>query len=272
VKREGLKVSKKVVLLITISGLSAVTQSTQAPGGGRGRGGGFAQPEPIDFGDHADWTQIFDGKTLQGWDGSPNVWRVENGTIVGQSRAEKPVGTTYIIWEGGEPKNFELKVEVKLEGVMANSGIQYRSSRSTEIQGGPQPSEQFAKWNVKGYQADLDFANRFSGQLYEQGTGRGIIAWRGQVVRSQQGKKTRLLSVLGDPDALKSYIKVNDWNQMHIIARGNTMIHMLNGHVMAIFIDDDATMALAEGVIALQIEGAGDVKVNYRDLWLKTLP
>jgi hypothetical protein len=64
VKREGLKVSKKVVLLITISGLSAVTQSTQAPGGGRGRGGGFAQPEPIDFGDHADWTQIFDGKTL----------------------------------------------------------------------------------------------------------------------------------------------------------------------------------------------------------------
>jgi len=140
-----------------------------------------------------------------------------------------------------------------------------------QIQGGPTPNAKFAKWNLKGYQADFDFANRYSGQLYEQGTPRGIIAWRGQVVRSEHGKKPRLLSTLGDSDALKEYITVGDWNQMHVIARGNMMMHMLNGHVMAVFIDDDPTMAAAQGVIGLQIEGGGNVKVSVRNLWLKNL-
>jgi hypothetical protein len=216
---------------------------------------------------------MFDGTTLKGWDGSPDVWRVENGAIVGESSPEKPAGTTYIIWQGGEPKDFELKAEIKLEGNTANSGIQYRSARvaPAQIQGGPTPNPKFAKWNLKGYQADFDFANRYSGQLYEQGTPRGIIAWRGQVVRAEQGKKPRLLSTLGDSDALKEYIKVGDWNQMHVIAHGNMLLHMLNGHAMAIFIDDDPTMSATQGVIGLQIEGGGNVKISFRNLWLKNL-
>ncbi len=238
-----------------------------------GRGTRFSQPDPIDFDDHSGWVSMFDGATLKNWDGSPDVWRVEDGAIVGESSPEKPAGTTYVIWQGGEPKNFELKAEIKLEGNNANSGIQYRSARvaPAQIQGGPTPNPMFAKWNLKGYQADFDFANRFSGQLYEQGTPRGIIAWRGQVVRAEQGKKPRLLSTLGDPDALKSYIKVGDWNQMHVIARGNMLMHMLNGHVMAVFIDDDPSMAVSQGVIGLQIEGGGNVKISVRNLWLKTL-
>jgi len=192
---------------------------------------------------------------------------------VGESSPDKPAGTTYVIWQGGEPRDFELKAEIKLEGNNANSGIQYRSARvgAAQIQGGPTPNAKFAKWNLKGYQADFDFANRYSGQLYEQGTPRGIIAWRGQVVRAEQGKRPRLLSTLGDSDALKEYIKIGDWNQMHVIARGNMMMHMLNGHVMAVFIDEDATMAAAQGVIGLQIEGGGNVKVSFRNLWLKNL-
>ena len=238
-----------------------------------GRGTRFSQPDPIDFNDHAGWESLFDGTTLNGWDGSPDVWRVENGAIVGESSPAKSAGTTYIIWTGGEPKDFELKAEIKLEGSSANSGIQYRSRRVSpdQIQGGPTPNAKFAKWNLKGYQADFDFANRYSGQLYEQGTPRGIIAWRGQVVRAEHGKKPRLLSTLGDSEALKEYIKVGDWNQMHVIARGNMMMHMLNGHAMAIFIDEDASMAAAQGVIGLQIEGGGNVKVSVRNLWLKNL-
>ncbi|HXA66910.1 MAG TPA: DUF1080 domain-containing protein [Bryobacteraceae bacterium] len=239
----------------------------------QGRGRGFSQPDPINFDDHAGWQSMFDGTSLKGWDGSPDVWRVENGAIVGESSPEKPAGTTYIIWQGGEPKNFELKAEIKLEGNNANSGIQYRSARVApgQIQGGPTPNAKFAKWNLKGYQADFDFANRYSGQLYEQGTPRGIIAWRGQVVRAEQGKQPRLLSLVGDSDALKAYIKVGDWNQMHVIARGNMMMHILNGHVMAVFLDDDPAMAASEGVIGLQIEGGGNVRVSCRNLWLKTL-
>ena len=92
------------------------------------------------------------------------------------------------------------------------------------------------------------------------------------MVRTEPGKKPRLLSTLGDSDTLKSFIKVGDWNQMHVIARGNTMIHMVNGHVTSIFIDDDPSMAVAEGVIGLQIEGGGNVKVSFRNIWLKNLP
>lgn len=248
-----------------------LTAQRPRPPAGRDAGSRFTQPEPIDFDDRAGWTSMFDGATLKGWDGSSEVWRVENGAIVGESKPEKPSGTTYVIWQGGEPKNFELKAEIKLEGAGANSGIQYRSSRVVQPQGGPVPNPRFAKWNLKGYQADFDFANRYSGQLYEQGTARGIIAWRGQVVRTESGKGPRLLGVLGDPDTLKGYIKVNDWNQMHVIARGNTMIHMINGHVMSIFLDDDASMSAAQGLIGLQIEGDGNVKVSFRNLWLKNL-
>ena len=63
--------------------------------------GGFTQPEPIDFNDHEGWTQIFDGKTLHGWDGSPEVWHVEDGSLIAQSSPEHPSGTTNIMWRGG---------------------------------------------------------------------------------------------------------------------------------------------------------------------------
>ena len=78
------------------------------------------------------------------------------------------------------------------------------------------------------------------------------------------------LSTLGDSDELKGFINTGDWNQVHIIARGNTLTHIVNGHVMSILIDDDPSMAAAHGVIGLQIEGTG--KVSFRNLWLKRLP
>jgi hypothetical protein len=218
-------------------------------------GGGFSQPDPIAFDDHDGWRPLFNGKSLEGWDGNPELWNVEGDAIVGVSKT----GTAYLIWNGGELANFELKAEMKLEGAGLNSGVQYRSVRTGQTGAAA----------MKGYQADFDFAGRYTGQLYEQATPRGIIAWRGQVVRAEQGKRPRLLSMLGDPDELKNLIKTGDWNQVHIIARGNTLIHIINGRTMSIFIDDDPTMSAARGLIALQIENNG--KVSFRNLWLKNL-
>jgi hypothetical protein len=257
-KRAGLKIAALAVFLAgtLVSPLSGIQQR----GGG---GGGFTQPDPIAFDDHDGWRSIFDGQSLKDWDGNPEIWKLEAGNIVGTSTPEKPSGTTYILWKAGEVKNFELKAEMKLEGAGLNSGIQYRTTVVPPASGrGAWPS-------MRGYQADFDFAGRYTGQLYEQGTPRGIIAWRGQVVRAEQGKHPRLLSMIGDPDELKSVIKTGDWNQVHIIARGNTMIHIINGRTMSIFIDDDPTMSASQGVIALQIEGTG--KVSFRNLWLKNL-
>lgn len=288
------------ILAVTIGILVATGQITgqqQSSGGspqGRRPGGGmgFSQPDPINFDDHAGWTQIFDGKTLNGWDGPTDIWHVEDGSIIGVSTPDHPAGSTNIIWRGGEPANFELKLEIKLEGSGANGGVQYRSSN---IDGQRQPvsadrlaqmtdaqrqqmlrmvelSKKYARWGMKGYQADADYNNRYTGQLYEQATGRGIIAWPGQVVEAAANARPRLLGTLESTDALKSCIRQGDWNQYQIIADGNTMVHIINGHIFSIFLDQDPKYIAKSGLIGLEIEGGGDVKISHRNIWLKELP
>lgn len=248
----------------------------------------FVQPEPINFDDHDGWVQIFDGKTLAGWDGRSDIWHVEDGALVAESSPEHPSGTTNIIWRGGEPGNFELKLEMKLEGSGANGGVQYRSARVapkdrpmppdlTPEQRARREQEQAlaqknAAWNVSGYQADFDFANKYTGQLYEQDSPRGIIAWRGQVVATEPDKKPTLLATLGSSDDLKSVIKPGEWNQVEIIADGNTLTHIINGRIMSVLVDTDPEFSRAKGIIAFEIEGPGKVKISHRNVWLKTLP
>ena len=248
----------------------------------------FVQPEPINFDDHVGWTQIFDGKTLNNWDGPSDVWRIEGGSIVGESSPDHPSGTTNIIWRGGEPANFKLKLEMKLEGEGANGGIQYRSStllpkprqlpsgtteeQKKRMQQNEELAEKHAKWNMRGYQADFDYGNRYTGQLYEQSSPRGIVAWRSQVVATEPDKKPTLLGSVGDADELKKFIKPGEWNQVEIIADGHTLIHIINGHVMSILVDTDPQYSQAKGLIALEIEGPGTLKISHRNIWLKTLP
>jgi hypothetical protein len=264
------------------------------PGGRGGRGfGGFRQPDPIDFEDHAGWTSMFDGSTLNGWDGDKNYWRVENGAITVESTCEKPTGTIYLIWQGGEAADFEMKLEMKGTGAAVNSGIQYRGvildpnrarggpgggrgrgAGSTTCPGGqprgtPPSRESQAKWDMLGPQFDFDGRNMYTGQFYEQATGRGIIAWRGQVVHTEQGKNPRLLAMLGDKDELGGYVKVDGWNQLHLIARGHQMTHIVNGHVMSILIDDDESKFRPKGLIGFEIEGTG--RIDIRNIWLRKL-
>lgn len=304
-----MKFPKNLTIAAVVFGTAAAVLSQQAPpsppgagapgapGGGRGRGGGgFRQPDPIDFTDHAGWTEMFDGSTLNGWDGDFSYWKVENGAIVTQSTCERPTGTIYLVWKGGEAADFEMKLEMKGEGAQVNSGVQYRGAiqpprpaATTGAPGGPggrgrgpqgpcpsgQPRgtppsrESQEKWDMLGAQFDFDGQNRYTGQYYEQATGRGIIAWRGQVVRTEEGKSPRLLATLGDKDELGGYVKIDDWNQLHIIARGNTMTHIVNGHVMSVLIDDDPTKFRKSGIIGFEIEGTG--KINIRNIWLKKL-
>ena len=124
-----------------------------------------------------------------------------------------------------------------------------------------------AAWNMAGPQYDFDADNRYPGQFYEQATGRGIIAFKGQVVRTEAGKNPRLLATLGDAATIDSYFKPNDWNEEHIIAIGTQMTHLLNGHVMSILVDDDATKFHKSGLIGIEVESTG--KLFVRNIWLK---
>ncbi len=276
----------KILFLAAILFLPVYSQPPAAGRGRSGGGGGFRQPDPIDFNDHTGWTSMFDGSTLNGWDGDKAYWRVVDGAIMSESTCEKPTGTIYLVWQGGEAADFEMKVEMKGEGAHINSGIQYRGAiqpphpaapprapqglcPSGQPRGTPPDQAGQAKWNMLGAQFDFDGQNHYSGQFYEQATGRGIIAWRGQVVQTAEGKPPRLLATLGDKDELGGYVKIDDWNQLHIIARGATMTHIINGHVMSILIDEDPSKFRKSGLIGFEIEGTG--KIFMRNIWLKRL-
>ena len=265
--------------------------SVQQPGAGRGQGGGgFKQPDPIDFNEHEGWTSLFDGKTLNGWSGD-SLWKVEDGAITIESTCEKPTGTVYLVWKGGEAADFELKLEMKGTGNI-NGGVQYRGwiAPKPPRRGGPPPAgrggqaaaceggaargtppsdESEAQWNMWGAQYDFDAGNRFTGQFYEQSTGRGIIAWKGQVVRILPGDTRRLLATVGDQASVDAIYKPNDWNQLHIIAVGNHMTHLLNGRVISVLIDEDTRRIPKSGIIGLEVEATG--KLFARNIWLKRL-
>ena len=208
--------------------------------------------------DSAGFEPIFDGKSLKGWDGDPQFWRVENDSIIGESTAEKPLKmNTFLIWRGGQPKDFELKLEYKLNST--NSGVQYRSSELPDV----------GKWVLKGYQADIDFANQYTGQLYEE-RGRGFMAMRGQMTQVQPGKK-KIIANLRSGDELKALIKSNDWNQVHIIARGNVLTHIFNGQLMAQTVDDDPAGRAMSGLLGFQMHVGPPMKLELRNIWLKNL-
>jgi hypothetical protein len=211
-------------------------------------------------GDGDGFKPIFDGKTLQGWDGDPKYWRVADGAITGEITPETVVkSNTFIIWNGGQPKDFELKLDYKITGA-GNSGINYRS---IVIPDPVTPSNRFA---MRGYQCDIDGQNRYTGQNYEE-KGRLFHALRGQVTRRVEGRKPILLSTFPDPkDAITP-----DWNAVHLIIRGNTLIHMINGQLMSMVIDDDPAGRKMEGQIGVQVHVGPPMKVQYRNLRLKNL-
>src|SRR5262249_26339422 len=264
----------KQTLAIALVLASAVLVAQQPPAGapgqqsqdgrGRGRGGMPRGADPLNMGDHTGFTSIFDGASLKDWDGDPGFWTVENGAIVGQSTPANPVKqNTFIIWRGGEPKDFELKVGVRMNAT--NSGIQVRS---VQLPAGPD----IGKWVMKGYQADIDFNNQFTGQIYEE-RGRGFLAMRGQAVYVPDGGKPVVIGNLQQtPDQLKALIKVNDWNQVHLVARGNTIIQILNGAVTSIVVDDDTKNRMLGGLLGFQRHVGPPMKVEFRNIWLKRLP
>ncbi len=92
------------------------------------------------------------------------------------------------------------------------------------------------------------------------------------MVETDQGKEHRLLATLDTSDGLKAFIKPGDWNQYEVIADGKTLIHLINGHVMAILVDNDPTFSRSKGLIGFEIEGGGVVKISQRNVWLKQLP
>lgn len=237
--------------------VAAQTPAPQTPPA-KGRGqGGMNTATLVPPLEEEGFRPLFDGQSLKGWEGDTNIWRVDGGIIVGETTPEKQIKTnTFLIWSGGKPGDFELKFDYRLTG--GNTGVQYRSVEVPDV-----------KYALKGYQGDIDAQQRFSGQIYEE-RGRGFLALRGQAAYIGPGKKPGAIGTLGSGDELKALIKDDDWNSFHVIARGNTLIQIVNGRVMSMLVDDDTANRKLDGLIGFQVHVGPPMKLELRGIRLKT--
>lgn len=197
---------------------------------------------------------IFNGKDLSGWDGNPELWKVENGEIVGNTTGPEQLAyNQFLIWRGGKVKNFELKAKIRQKG--NNTGIQYRSSENTD-----------KKWSVRGYQCDIHPNAPYRAMMYEEG-GRGIVSQNGQsVVIDPSGVKW--LATERDPVEAD----IAEWHEYTIIAKGNHLVHQIDGKTTMELTDFEEAKRSLEGLIAFQIHRGPAMEVHIKDVVLKELP
>jgi hypothetical protein len=195
--------------------------------------------------------ELFNGKDLEGWNGDPAVWSVEDGAIVGRTKEGQLENNEFLIWKGGDVSDFKLTLQYKING--GNSGVQYRSKVLDP-----------AKWIVAGYQADIDSGPTYTGILYEERE-RGILAKRGEKVTiDKEGKATT--EKIGDADELQKSIHTDDWNDYEIEVRNNRMKHTINGKLMSETIDRDQKNKDKSGVLAFQVHKGPPMTVQFRKI------
>ncbi|NLR77525.1 DUF1080 domain-containing protein [Chitinophaga eiseniae] len=224
------------------------------------------------MGNDSGFVSIFDGKTLQGWDGDSIHWRAENGCLVGEVTPQTLLKTnTFLVWKGGQPANFELTGEFRITGG-GNSGINYRSVWVDNV-----------PHALKGYQADIDGANRYTGQNYEE-RGRTTLAYRGQIttiprptasladgIKNNAWTAAIVTGSLGSSDSLQTLIKHEDWNSCHLVIKGNRLQHYINGVLMSDVTDNDKVNGKTKGLLGVQVHVGPPMKVEYRKIMLKRL-
>ena len=215
----------------------------------------------------SDMTVLFNGKDLTGWDGDPRLWSVKNGVLRGETTKENPAkGNTFLIWKKGDLKDFDLRLSFRMNA-SNNSGIQYRSRHITE-------GKVSNAWVVRGYQHELRNEKTLpntSSFIYDEGGKRGRICLVGEkVVWTANGKKEVKETFLTQKDFDK-LMRLDDWNDVVILAKGKNIKHYLNGRLVVDLTDEDPKLAALEGVLALQLHAGAPMWVEFKNIRLKRL-
>jgi type 1 glutamine amidotransferase len=241
-----------IALLLFFSNVSACWPA--APWSGHKSAAGFTTTTDEDF------KSIFDGKSLEGWQGDPNIWRVEDGSIVGETTADNPIAdNVFLTWRQGELDDFVLRLKFRISGdETANSGVQIRS-QSNEV------------GRLSGYQADIHKAGRYMGIIYDENGERGILADRGhRVVIDRDGNRDD--NQTSNPDQSLKQIDLENWNEYEIEAHGQLIRISINGHLMSEIEDHQADHFDRSGLLGLQVHVGTPMKVQFKDIRLKRLP
>lgn len=215
----------------------------------------------------SDMKVLFNGKDLTGWDGDPRLWKVKDGVIRGETTKENAAkGNTFLILKDVTAADFDLRLTFRMN-TANNSGIQYRSKHISE-------GKVNNAWVVRGYQHELRNEKKFpntSGFIYDEGGRRGRICLLGEkAVWTAAGKK-EVKETFITQEAFDKLMKVDDWNDVAIIAKGKNIKHYLNGQLVLDFTDEEPKLALTEGIIALQLHAGAPMWVEFKNIRMKQL-
>ena len=215
------------------------------------------------------FVSLFDGKTLDGWEGLPGLWSVKDGALNGDQKAQGSKQTDLILRDSKDHpekyKDFELHLKYRLLTPKGNSGIQFRSKIDDP-----------ATLHVGGYQADIDDNGTFTGSIYDE---RGVAGNRGtmsklgdKTVWDKDNKRhnTPLAESLAD---LKKALHFNgeEWNEVVLKVEGNHVVYNINGHVTTEMTDESPKAVLDGGIIAFQIHQGFTMQIQYKDIKIKFL-
>lgn len=207
-------------------------------------GAAFAQGE---------WKPMFNGKDLSGWKGDARLWKVVDGVLTGESndtdKLVKP--NTFLIWQGGEPADFEIRLKARVTG--NNSGLQYRSKKVDGVEFG-----------LAGYQMDMHPNQPYVGMLYEE-RGRGIMGERGNRIERADGK-SNVVEKLEVPA-----VKLDEWNEFRVEVKGNVLRHYVNDKLALEITDKEETKRAIQGLIGLQLHAGPAMKAEFKEIEIKEL-
>lgn len=212
----------------------------------------------------ADAKALFNGKDLDGWEGDTRLWSVKDGVIHGETTKEVPTkGNTFLIYKNAKPADFDLRFTFRCSA-SNNSGFQYRSTKL---------ENQSNQWVMKGYQHELRNESKMpnvAGFIYDEKGGRGRLCLAGEKAVWSKTEKKKVLETLLTAEEYAKLFKLDDWNEVVIIAKGNNIQHYLNGRLILDF-TDDPELALKEGQMALQLHGGAPMWTEFKDIKLKEL-
>ena len=217
-------------------------------------GGAILSASDFSKPDRDGFVTIFNGVDLTGWEGLPDAWKIVEGTIVGESTPENPCKKThYLYWTEKEPGDFHLKLNFRMTGKSANSGIQFRS-------------EKRPNWDTFGYQADVDASLQWTGCLFQHK--RGAVVKRGYDDKIDPDGTVHE-KPFADPAELVKEYKPGEWNEYEVIANGSILTLLINGKMMCRVDDRHATESMKSGIIALQMHQGPPMKVEFKNIRIK---
>jgi hypothetical protein len=217
----------------------------------------FELPKP----DADGFIAIFNGKNLDGWDGLPDYWSVKDGVISGHETKDKSA-QTFLVFTALKPANFELHCKYKFATEDGNSGIQFRSKVLDP-----------KTFRVGGYQADCDAKAGYDGSIYDEASvagGRGTMSNRGEKTVWDADTKRHNEKLSQSGDELKKAIKIGDWNDVVLVAKGNHITYTINGQLMT-DLTDDSPKALKDGVLAFQLHAGFTMDIQFKDVKIKLM-